>query len=156
MIPEPPAKNMKNIIILLWIIISMHSFALMAFSQKHEVIEGGRYLFIKYCVHCHGARAKGDGPRADALKVRPADLTRLSQRHGGHFPFWKTYRVIDGREEVNTHGSRDMPVWGLWFQIPDDEVSTETQWADQVRGRIWQLLAYLESIQESETLNKIK
>lgn len=53
-----------------------------------------------------------------------------------------------GRHKVLGHGTRDMPVFGIWFRIPDDEVSIETEWADQVRGRIWQLLSYLESIQE--------
>jgi hypothetical protein len=28
------------------------------------------------------------------------------------FPFARVYDVIDGRFEVATHGTRDMPVWG--------------------------------------------
>jgi hypothetical protein len=38
--------------------------------------------------------------------------------------------MIDGREHVSSHGTGDMPVFGLWFRIPDDEVSIETEWAD--------------------------
>ncbi|MCA9471871.1 MAG: c-type cytochrome [Nitrospirales bacterium] len=151
MTQTPRNKNMKIIIAQLGIMIVIHSIAVTSFAQKHEIIEGGRYLYKKYCALCHGPRAQGNGPRADSLKVRPANLTILSQRHGGEFPFWRTYRIIDGREEVNTHGPRDMPVWGLWFQSPGDDVSTETEWADQVRGRIWQLLTYLESIQETQS-----
>ncbi|GJL55464.1 MAG: hypothetical protein NPIRA02_25960 [Nitrospirales bacterium] len=141
-------KNLRTVIIMLGVTILIHSMSLVSFAQKHEVIEGGRYLYFKYCALCHGARGHGDGERAPSLDVHPANLTRLSRNNGGEFPFWKTYRVIDGRQEVLNHGSRDMPVWGIWFQIPDDEVSTETEWADQVRGRLWQLLAYLKSIQE--------
>lgn len=117
-------------------------------SQQPEVIQGGRMLFEKFCVTCHGYGAKGDGLLADSLSPKPADLTQLTQRHGGTFPFWHAYRVIDGRQHLEAHGTREMPVFGIWFRIPDDEVSIESEWADQVRGRIWQLLSYLESIQK--------
>jgi len=119
-----------------------------AFSQQSEVIQGGRHLFEKFCITCHGQGAKGDGLLADSLSPKPADLTQLARRHGGTFPFWDAYRVIDGREQMKAHGTREMPVFGIWFRIPDDEVSIESEWADQVRGRIWQLLSYLETIQE--------
>ena len=42
----------------------------------------------------------------------PADLTKLSEANKGVFPFSRTYEIIDGRFEVETHGKRDMPVWG--------------------------------------------
>lgn len=116
-------------------------------AQEQEVIGGGRYLFEKFCKICHGPRALGNGPKASSLKPKPADLTTLRQRNGGIFPFWQAYRMIDGRVDVPGHGTRDMPVFGVWFRIPHDEVSLETEWADQVRGRIWQLLSYLKSIQ---------
>lgn len=117
-------------------------------AQEQDVIAGGRHLFQKFCVSCHGTQAKGDGPLSESLKPKPANLTRFSANHGGTFPFWHAYRTIDGRHQVPAHGTREMPVFGIWFRIPDDEVSIETEWADQVRGRIWQLLLYLESIQE--------
>ena len=117
-------------------------------AQEQEIIEGGRYLYKKYCSTCHGVRGYGDGLKAPTLKTAPANLTLLRKNNGGKFPFWEIYRVIDGRQEVLNHGPRDMPVWGIWFRIPDDEVSIETEWADQVRGRIWQLIAYLKSIQQ--------
>ena len=119
-----------------------------AWGQEQEVIEGGRQLFQKFCVSCHGPRAMGDGPLSQSMTPKPANLTKLSANYGGSFPFWHAYRTIDGRHQVPSHGTRDMPVFGIWFRIPDDEVSIETEWADQVRGRIWQLLSYLESIQE--------
>lgn len=117
-------------------------------AQEQDVIAGGRHLFQKFCVSCHGSRAMGDGPLSESLAPKPANLTTLSVRNGGSFPFWHAYRTIDGRHQVPAHGTREMPVFGIWFRIPDDEVSIETEWADQVRGRIWQLLSYLESIQE--------
>ncbi len=118
-----------------------------AWSQQEEVIGGGRYLYEKFCKICHGPRAMGNGSEAPSLQPKPADLTTLQERNKGTFPFWKAYRIIDGRIDVPGHGTREMPVFGGWFRIPDDEVSIETEWADQVRGRIWQLLSYLKSIQ---------
>jgi mono/diheme cytochrome c family protein len=118
-----------------------------AWSQEQEVIAGGEQLYRKFCASCHGPQAMGDGNLSRSMKTQPANLTRLSANNGGSFPFWHTYRTIDGRHEIPDHGRRDMPVFGNWFRIPDDEVSIETEWADQVRGRIWQLLSYLESIQ---------
>ncbi len=116
-------------------------------GQEQEVIGGGRYLYEKFCKICHGPRAMGNGEQAPSLQPKPANLTTLQQRNGGKFPFWKAYRMIDGREHIESHGTRDMPVFGIWFRVPDDEISIETEWADQVRGRIWQLLSYLKSIQ---------
>ncbi len=118
-----------------------------AWAQEQEVIRGGRYLYEKFCKICHGPRAMGNGPEASSLSPKPVDLTTLGQRNKGTFPFWQAYRMIDGRVDVPGHGTREMPVFGVWFRIPDDEVSIETEWADQVRGRIWQLLSYLKSIQ---------
>lgn len=133
---------MSNLILMTWFLAEGSVLA-----QQPEVLQGGRYLYEKFCISCHGADAKGNGPIAPSLSSKPADLTTLTERHGGTFPFWQAYRVIDGREPMAAHGSRDMPVYGIWFRIPDDEVSIESEWADQVRGRIWQLLSYLESIQ---------
>ncbi len=116
-------------------------------GQQQEVIGGGRYLFKKFCAPCHGPQAIGNGPKGVKLVPKPANLTILQKQNGGTFPFWGAYRMIDGRKHVDGHGTREMPVFGVWFRIPDDEVSIETEWADQVRGRIWQLLSFLKSIQ---------
>ena len=131
-----------------WMLITGVFYSVPAWAQQREVIEGGRFLFDKFCSTCHGLAAKGDGPLSHSLSPRPADLTTMTRRHGGAFPFWEAYRIIDGRQTLESHGTRDMPVFGTWFRIPDDEVSIESEWADQVRGRIWQLLSFLESIQE--------
>jgi mono/diheme cytochrome c family protein len=38
-------------------------------------VAAGRALFQTNCVVCHGADARGDGPMAQTLNPRPADLT---------------------------------------------------------------------------------
>lgn len=40
-----------------------------------------------------------------------------------------------------------MPVWGSIFQAEEDRRASPQQ-VDVVRGRIWQLVYYLESIQQ--------
>jgi mono/diheme cytochrome c family protein len=118
-----------------------------SYAQEDEIIAGGKGKYTKYCASCHGNAAKGDGSLAQMLLVKPADLTQLSKRNGGQFPFWRVYRMIDGREEVRGHGSREMPMWGFIFQIEEGATQAPYQ-EDVVRGRIWQLVYFLESIQE--------
>lgn len=45
----------------------------------------------------------------------PADLTVLTKKNNGVFPFNSVYEVIDGRQLVIAHGTRDMPIWGDRF-----------------------------------------
>ncbi len=53
------------------------------------------------------------------------------------------YRIIDGRTGVATHGSREMPVWGdVWAKNAPPEFAE-----DYVKGRILELIMFLESIQ---------
>ena len=40
-----------------------------------EQVVVGAAVYKTYCAVCHGAGAKGDGPLADSLRVRPPDLT---------------------------------------------------------------------------------
>ena len=40
-------------------------------------IEAGHDEFMISCSSCHGTSAKGDGPVAEVLTVKPADLTRI-------------------------------------------------------------------------------
>ncbi|MGA6935856.1 MAG: cytochrome c, partial [Pseudolabrys sp.] len=86
------------------------------FVQGHAAAQepdAGKIEFLSSCGACHGSDAKGKGPIADQLKVTPADLTQLAKKNGGVFPSNAVYEKIDGRQEVQAHGRRDMPVWGL-------------------------------------------
>jgi mono/diheme cytochrome c family protein len=104
--------------------------------------EDGRALFMTYCASCHGASARGDGPVALSLRVRPADLTQFAAKNGGVFPAARTQRIIDGRD-VGAHGNPDMPVWGRAFRtLPGSDT------VEHVKARIAAIVRYLESIQE--------
>jgi mono/diheme cytochrome c family protein len=114
------------------------------FAQEQEVAAAGKPVYDRNCAVCHGREGKGDGGAASMLTVKPADLTQISQKNGGTFPFWRVYRVIDGREDVKGHGSREMPIWGEEFRM---EAGTNMTAQSQVRGRILELVYYLQSIQ---------
>ena len=100
----------------------------------------GPDLFRAYCAPCHGDDGKGAGPVAEALKVRPADLTTIAQRHGGVFPSKRVRDIIAGDDVIVAHGSREMPIWGPIFH--------QVEW-DRDLGdvRLQNLVKYLESIQ---------
>jgi mono/diheme cytochrome c family protein len=112
----------------------------------------GRADDIDNCASCHGATGKGDGPVHSFLVKPPADLTTITQSHGGKFPQELMWEVIDGRwtGEVGPHGSREMPVWGNEFraramtQLCDSPRTAE--WS--AHNRIVSLLKYLETIQQ--------
>jgi mono/diheme cytochrome c family protein len=75
----------------------------------------GKVTYARYCTSCHGPQARGNGPVAADLRVPPPDLTALSARSGGSFPFDAVAQAIDGRKATRGHGSLDMPVWGEVF-----------------------------------------
>ena len=101
----------------------------------------GRALYLHNCATCHGLTAEGNGPMAGALKTPPTNLRLLSDLYGNPLPEDRVARAIDGRAEVKAHGPRDMPVW-------DERFSAETHGDErQVKARIAQLVAYLQSLQ---------
>ena len=106
----------------------------------------GSYLFKTYCASCHGVGARGDGPLADAMRRRPANLLEIATRNKGTFPGELVYKIIDGRTKVPGHGGPDMPVWGDAFMRTSDGTDEAS-----VKHRIQALVDYLESIQARNT-----
>ena len=76
-----------------------------------EKLDQGKNEYMNKCAVCHGQSGKGDGGTADILNVAPTDLTTLSKKNGGVFPFERVLMSIDGRQVVKGHGDRDMPIW---------------------------------------------
>ncbi len=103
--------------------------------------------YVFHCASCHGLKARGDGPAADALKIRPANLTLLAQRNGGVFPEKRVVAIIDGSAVVAAHGTREMPVWGQIFEQQGSYSFNRAATAREVRERIQRLVDYLKSIQ---------
>ena len=103
----------------------------------------GRTTFGRYCVSCHGAQARGDGPLAKDLRVPVPDLTTLAARSGGTYPFDRVVRIVTKGSEVRGHGTDDMPAWGAAFRRTD---GIETFVDEAIRN----VAQYLWSVQRSK------
>ena len=77
--------------------------------------EEGAHIYLRACASCHGTDGRGAGPVAPHLREPVPDLTSLAARHGGQFPRDYVIDVIVGRQELPTHGTREMPVWNERF-----------------------------------------
>ena len=121
---------------------TLHGDQQAAAADHHQA--SGADLFKTHCATCHGAEGRGNGPLARALRQPPSDLTQLSKRNGGTFPGVRVGRLIDGRD-VESHGDRDMPVWGDAFRS-----TAEGRSPDMAAARIAALVDYLASIQHRD------
>lgn len=111
-----------------------------------EKTDPRKSMYLQYCGACHGSEGKGDGVVSGFMTPRPTDLTQIAQKNGGQFPFYRIFRVIDGRESMRAHGDPDMPVWGgLFARDAGGSMEKETI----VRGKLMLITEYLESIQPS-------
>ncbi len=72
----------------------------------------GEALYRRCCASCHGVLGKGDGPAAESLQPKPADLTQLAEKYRGSYPVDEVMKAIDGRRTIRAHGDRTMPVGG--------------------------------------------
>lgn len=136
-----PFKSLL-IMSLVGVACSLPATSLHAQEQKLDrsaAIQGAE-IFRTYCASCHGREAKGDGPLAKDLKVPPANLTELNERHGGEFPYEMVVDTIEHGRSVRGHGTQDMPAWGDAFKMTSQ---SETE----VQAKIRQLAHYLWSVQ---------
>lgn len=112
-----------------------------------QPISRGEAEYLNSCAVCHGIEGKGDGPLGDVLMKRPADLTRLTSKNGGQFPYRRVFAVIDGRYLVPGHGEREMPVWGRQFLRSDAELYGPKGGEIVTTERIHELAGYVQSLQ---------
>jgi mono/diheme cytochrome c family protein len=109
--------------------------------------DSGKQDFTKHCVGCHGADGRGHGPDLYILAgVKPADLTVLSKKNGGVFPFQDVEDTIDGRKKVPKHNRFDMPFWGVTFQQSGKEFTPESE--AKAKERIDNVIRYIETLQQ--------
>ncbi len=114
--------------------------------SRAQRLQEGRTTYERACASCHGVDARGDGPVAPSLKVRPTDLTQLARRHGGTFPHDEVVAVVTGATPIAAHGTADMPVWRLRFGPSSSGAAA----AAALRTRRWldSMVEYLSTIQE--------
>ncbi|MGE0704429.1 MAG: cytochrome c [Vicinamibacterales bacterium] len=113
-------------------------------AQQPADVSSGQGLYNTYCATCHGTNGTGSGPLAPVLRHAPPDITGLALANGGVFPDARMRRIIDGRE-VDSHGNREMPVWGDAFRSMRGGHSEAS-----VQARINAILTYLASLQRRQ------
>lgn len=121
-------------------------------SAAGENLDVGKREYQAACAVCHGMSGKGDDGPLKPYLVKPVpNLTVLAANNNGVFPFDRVFQIIDGRQEVKSHGPRDMPVWGnafsnqtsLYFEnYPAQDKESAT------RSRILALTEYLYRLQQ--------
>lgn len=109
----------------------------------------GKQEYNANCAVCHGNAGKGNGPYVELLQKKPPDLSTLTKRNGGTFPVARIYETIEG-ENVPSHGSREMPIWGRAYRISAAEYYIDVDYNPEifVRARILALIEYLSRLQE--------
>ncbi len=114
-----------------------------------DKLDIGKVEYEQSCATCHGLDGKGKGGFSQALELSVPDITTLAKRNGGVFPVSRVYDVIDGREVLKAHGTRDMPIWGKHYSTSAapkyDDYAYNPEAA--VRGRILALIDYLYRLQ---------
>ncbi|MDG1462191.1 MAG: cytochrome c, partial [Gammaproteobacteria bacterium] len=104
-------------------LISAAAFSLVvsaAVYAAEPISQTGEENFEQFCAACHGSGAKGNGPVASSLKKPMPDLTMITNNNDGEFPYRKIRSTIDGRWDIEAHGTEIMPVWGYEFWVADD------------------------------------
>ena len=117
-----------------------------SYAQKADF---GKREYDSKCAVCHGVKGKGDGPYAEIVDFRIADLTTLSTRNNGVYPFQRIYEIIDGSEELKAHGTRYMPIWGREYIVRAGEANFDVPYDPEmyVRTRILALTEYVQRLQ---------
>ena len=110
----------------------------------------GKSSYGANCAVCHGEDGTGSGAVTELFRTPPSDLTTLSERSGGAFPFAEVYQSIASGPDQKAHGESEMLFWGGYFvadTLADRGVSAAD--ADHIfQGRFLSLAYYLESIQK--------
>lgn len=124
-----------------------------AATAAERGVDIGKGEYNAACASCHGLTGAGDGPAADQMKARVPDITGLAAANQGVFPFDRVYRIIDGRQEIKAHGSREMPIWGQAFRRQTSAYFDNYPAHDSesgARSRILALTEYVYRLQRKE------
>jgi mono/diheme cytochrome c family protein len=116
-----------------------------------QSVDVGKYEYEAHCAVCHGLSVKGDGIYVSQLKTGTVmlNLTELSKKNNGVFPFARVYEIIDGRVLVKAHGTTDMPIWGREYMLKGTyERNANPNFPEEfARGKVLALTEYIYRLQ---------
>lgn len=115
-------------------------------GQTPSEPSSGHADFLELCAPCHGVSGKGDGEMGKTLAHPPADLTRISARHGGAFPMAFVMSKIWGYEKGKAPSAL-MPKFGPLMEGPTVLVDTGDGIQTPTPQRLVQIAEYLATIQ---------
>jgi mono/diheme cytochrome c family protein len=81
-------------------------------ASNAESIAAGKLLFGTHCKSCHGAKGKGDGPKAANLKTEAGDFSKAdfqAQTDGAIF-----YKTSTGRDDMPKFKSKISDADDIW------------------------------------------
>ncbi|MGA6970068.1 MAG: hypothetical protein WBY93_00440 [Candidatus Binatus sp.] len=84
---------------------------------------------------------------AKSLSMPPANLRSLGDKYGMPLPAHRIAELIDGRDTIRAHGTRDMPVWGERLY----EVGEGNKGEVGIGEVITKIIDYLDTIQDRRT-----
>jgi mono/diheme cytochrome c family protein len=103
-----------------------------------EAAAKGELIFGRYCTSCHGGSGVGDGELAASLDDPVPDLTGLSRRYAGEFP-WDAV-VSSVAKGTPGHDTPDMPAWTEVFgKTEGTEASSPEEAVAMVTHFIWSI-----------------
>jgi mono/diheme cytochrome c family protein len=116
-------------------------------SPSAQDIAQGKADFNKHCAPCHSENGKGNGPEVKVIPgIKPKDLTTITARNGGVFPYQEVEDTIDGRKIIPSHKRFDMPFWGVNFQQAGHEFTSASE--VQAKKRIDAIVDYIATLQQ--------
>ena len=90
--------------------------------------EAGKKLYEQFCLPCHGATGKGDGPVGQYLPVKPADYSQSVPQYGDKWAEYYFKIIKEGGVAMDPPRSPLMAPWGSQLKESD----------------IWDVISYVE------------
>ena len=90
--------------------------------------EAGKKLYEQFCLPCHGATGKGDGPVGQYLPVKPADYSQSVPQYGDKWAEYYFKIIKEGGAAMDPPRSPLMAPWGSQLKESD----------------IWDVISYVE------------
>ena len=112
-----------------------------AIPPGRSAVEGSK-IYQYRCAVCHGMDGRGHGPDSVVVQHRVPNLTLISQKNGGKFPYQRVRDSIEGKKTGPlSRGEREMPNWGPIFH----EVELDQDWGEV---RLEAITRHVESMQQ--------